>query len=110
MPYFLPEIDGEESADPCPQNEKPLKSYFLFVGRLEREKGVQDVIPLFDDATDNIVQIDDFRGGRTVSRTRALGRRAPLLRWPILRVLLPDSPDPGPTGGGGASALAWRVA
>lgn len=51
MPYFLPEIDVEESGDPSPQNEKPLRPYFLFVGRLEREKGVQDVIPLFNESS-----------------------------------------------------------
>lgn len=43
LPYFLPDRDAEEysSPVPCP------RPYFLFVGRLERIKGLDDVIPLF---------------------------------------------------------------
>ncbi len=42
VPYFLPDIEasGEVSAHHRP--------YFLFVGRLEKIKGLQDVIPVFD--------------------------------------------------------------
>ena len=42
VPYFLPDIaaSGEVST-----NDRP---YFLFVGRLEKIKGLQDVIPVFD--------------------------------------------------------------
>jgi len=45
MPYFLPlpqEQEFEYSTDPAP--ERP---YFLFVGRLERIKGLQNIIPVF---------------------------------------------------------------
>ena len=41
LPYFLPNV---EQAETSPERERP---YFLFVGRLEKIKGLQDVIPLF---------------------------------------------------------------
>ena len=43
IPYFLPDLEPEPSVEPPPQ-ERP---YFLFVGRLEKIKGLQDVIPAF---------------------------------------------------------------
>jgi glycosyltransferase involved in cell wall biosynthesis len=43
MPSFLPDAQVE-GARPLPAG----RPYFLFVGRLERIKGLQDVIPLFD--------------------------------------------------------------
>lgn len=48
VPYFLPDAapdaaPGDGAAD-GPAHERP---YFLFVGRLEKIKGVQDVIPAF---------------------------------------------------------------
>lgn len=49
LPYFLPDID----ADGAPAREPPHpRPYFLFVGRLERIKGLDDVIPLFADYHD----------------------------------------------------------
>lgn len=44
VPYFLPKLaeSSRERASDC--QDKP---YFLFVGRLEKIKGLQDVIPLF---------------------------------------------------------------
>lgn len=42
VPYFLPNIDASEDQA---QHDRP---YFLFVGRLEKIKGLQDVIPLFE--------------------------------------------------------------
>lgn len=52
LPYFLPD-EGEEAAavgdGSPPVHPRP---YFLFVGRLERIKGLQDVIPLFRDYPD----------------------------------------------------------
>src|SRR6266853_2790592 len=43
LPWFLPD------AQPAPQAQPPLRQrpYFLFVGRLERIKGLDDVIPIF---------------------------------------------------------------
>jgi glycosyltransferase involved in cell wall biosynthesis len=46
MPYLLPEEAHASSADGSPPHERP---YFLFVGRLERIKGLDDVIPVFKD-------------------------------------------------------------
>lgn len=42
IPYFLPDIAPQ--AETSPPHARP---YFLFVGRLERIKGVQDIIPAF---------------------------------------------------------------
>lgn len=44
LPYFLPDIDASALPKPA-QHERP---YFLFVGRLEKIKGLQDVFPAFD--------------------------------------------------------------
>ena len=44
IPYFLPNASGPANDTGARLNERP---YFLFVGRLEKIKGLQDVIPLF---------------------------------------------------------------
>lgn len=44
LPYFLPDIDASLLPEPA-QHARP---YFLFVGRLEKIKGLQDVFPAFD--------------------------------------------------------------
>jgi glycosyltransferase involved in cell wall biosynthesis len=45
MPYFLPLSEKQESDDPTlTAAERP---YFLFVGRLERIKGLQNIMPIF---------------------------------------------------------------
>lgn len=46
LPYFLPDDDGGATAG-APPHPRP---YFLFVGRLERIKGLDDVLPIFADA------------------------------------------------------------
>lgn len=43
MPYFLPAPVENNDPEPAP----PSKPYFLFVGRLELIKGVQNLIPVF---------------------------------------------------------------
>lgn len=45
LPYFLPETEAGEPVGPRPHH----RPYFLFVGRLERIKGLDRVIPLFRD-------------------------------------------------------------
>lgn len=46
LPYFLPDVAGEPP--PARAEESPHeRPYFLFVGRLERIKGLDDVIPMF---------------------------------------------------------------
>ena len=50
LPYFLP--DAEESA-PATHGPAPhARPYFLFVGRLEKIKGLDDVIPIFREQND----------------------------------------------------------
>ena len=46
MPYFLPEPAESETTH---ANDPPERPYFLFVGRLEYIKGVQNLIPAFAD-------------------------------------------------------------
>jgi glycosyltransferase involved in cell wall biosynthesis len=44
MPYFLPAPTETENSEPQENSSRP---YFLFVGRLEYIKGVQNLIPVF---------------------------------------------------------------
>ncbi|WP_299901199.1 glycosyltransferase [uncultured Ruegeria sp.] len=44
LPYFLPDLDQSVLPEPA-AHDRP---YFLFVGRLEKIKGLQDVFPAFD--------------------------------------------------------------
>ena len=44
LPYFLPDLDLSD-APPAADHARP---YFLFVGRLEKIKGLQDVFPAFE--------------------------------------------------------------
>ena len=45
LPYFVPEAaEAQLDGDKSPTKEKP---YFLFVGRLEKLKGVQTLLPIF---------------------------------------------------------------
>jgi glycosyltransferase involved in cell wall biosynthesis len=54
LPYFLPDPEpGATPARAAPADERPHpRPYFLFVGRLEKLKGLDDVIPLFAEAGD----------------------------------------------------------
>ncbi|MBM4014570.1 MAG: glycosyltransferase family 4 protein [Planctomycetes bacterium] len=46
--YFLPDPPSGQSAPPTPEGAPPHpRPYVLFVGRLEKIKGLDDVIPLF---------------------------------------------------------------
>ena len=47
MPYFLPLSEEQSFVDDIPDNGRPRRPYFLFVGRLEKIKGLQNVIPIF---------------------------------------------------------------
>ena len=44
VPYFLPQLPADRSAPGPRRHDKP---FFLFVGRLEKIKGLQDVLPAF---------------------------------------------------------------
>jgi len=49
LPYFLPDpAEGEVHPEERPTEALHDRPYFLFVGRLERIKGLDDVIPLFE--------------------------------------------------------------
>jgi glycosyltransferase involved in cell wall biosynthesis len=48
LPYFLPDLDTAALPEPA-AHERP---YFLFVGRLEKIKGLQDVFPAFERYSD----------------------------------------------------------
>lgn len=45
IPYFLPDLAPGAASEPAPPQARP---YFLFVGRLEKIKGVQDILPAFE--------------------------------------------------------------
>ncbi len=89
LPYFLPEAASQPvAADEQRPHPRP---YFLFVGRLEAIKGLQDVIPSFagDGATDLVVAGDgDYAAALRAQaeghqRVRFLGRvaGADLAKW-----------------------------
>lgn len=53
LPYFLEDVDAGPVATRAPGSSSPhSRPYFLFVGRLERIKGLDDVIPIFRDYPD----------------------------------------------------------
>ena len=47
MPYFIPLSEEKSSETEIAGNEEVMKPYFLFVGRLEKIKGLQNLIPIF---------------------------------------------------------------
>ena len=80
LPYFLPEDSLEGGG--TDQGSPSSRPYFLFVGRLELIKGLQDVIPVFDGPgdTDLLIAGDgDYAGSLKAQaagmpRVRFLGR------------------------------------
>lgn len=75
LPYFLPDID--ESALPEPAaHDRP---YFLFVGRLEKIKGLQDVFPAFDKYPDADLLI--LGDGDYTEELKALARDNPRIKF-----------------------------
>ncbi len=98
LPYFLPDLTPEELSSGTPTGTSPEeRPYFLFVGRLEKIKGLDDVIPIFREFPDadlliagdgdytevlkNIASeagVDGERGeGEFTGRVRFLGRIQP---------------------------------
>ncbi len=82
LPYFLPDLPREQ-ADAPPGPRPHDRPYFLFVGRLEKIKGLQDVIPAFETYPDADLLIlgdgdygDALRAqARGNPRVRFLGRK-----------------------------------
>lgn len=81
LPYFLPDLDASAVA-PYEGHPRP---YFLFVGRLEKIKGLQDVFPAMDkypDADLLILGDGDYadelkRQAAANPRIQFLGRKSP---------------------------------
>jgi len=87
LPYFLPDLTTEEQQEPGNTvGESPHpRPFFLFVGRLEKIKGLDDVIPLFreDIGADLLIAGDGEYGdtlrelGGGLDRVHFLGRIHP---------------------------------
>ncbi len=80
LPYFLPDPPEDEDPftepDEGPPRERP---YFLFVGRLEKIKGLDDVIPLFERFPDaDLVVAGDGEHGAAL---RALAGDSPRVEF-----------------------------
>ncbi len=81
LPYFLPDLD-HQATEPFTGHARP---YFLFVGRLEKIKGLQDVFPAMDkypDADLLILGDGDYAPAlkdlaKDNPRIRFLGRKSP---------------------------------
>jgi len=81
IPYFLPDLPMEPAAAP-PPHDRP---YFLFVGRLENIKGLDDVIPAFADYPDAdllVIGSGEYeaelrRQAAGIPRVKFLGRMPP---------------------------------
>ncbi len=90
VPYFLPDENDPLQAAAAPAHDKP---FFLFVGRLEKIKGVQDILPAFagPDGPDLVVIGDGEYAGtlraqaRDLQRVRFLGRKPPEALSPYYR-------------------------
>jgi len=80
LPYFLPDPTPEEEAAVQPASPSPHeRPYFLFVGRLERIKGLDDVIPLFERYGDaDLLIAGEGNHGPVL---RGLARHAPGVRF-----------------------------
>jgi len=92
IPYFLPDVTGAPAAAAGGARERP---YFLFVGRLETIKGLDDVIPAFAQYPDaDLVIAGDGEHGRALRRLAGGSRNVHFLgRVPLddLRALYRDA-------------------
>ncbi len=70
VPYFLPERPTPDAAPGPPPHDRP---YFLFVGRLERIKGLHDVIPIFADYKEADLLVVGSGGHGAALRRQAAG-------------------------------------
>ena len=73
LPLFVPEI--EDRADCLPPAEK---SYYLFLGRLEKAKGLQTILPLFKRTRRRLVIAG---AGRYEAECRRLAEEAPWIEF-----------------------------
>ncbi|MBA2292440.1 MAG: glycosyltransferase family 4 protein [Gemmatimonadales bacterium] len=78
LPYFLPD-DREAVEDTSPTTPPQSRPYFIFVGRLELIKGLQDVLPLFEgEGAADLVVAGDGEYGATL---RAMAGHNPRIRF-----------------------------
>ena len=85
IPYFLPDLDSGDESEATRSGDEQSEPYFLFVGRLEKIKGLQDVFAHFgEDAVANlcVVGTGDYEDtlkamAADYPRVRFLGLRAP---------------------------------
>jgi glycosyltransferase involved in cell wall biosynthesis len=75
LPYFLPDIDASALPEAA-QHDRP---YFLFVGRLEKIKGLQDVFPAFDKYPEADLLI--LGDGEYTDELKALARDNPRIKF-----------------------------
>ena len=83
IPYFIPDL---EEAEPEPAEAAAETPYFLFVGRLEKIKGLQDVIPHF--GADTPAELHVVGTGNYEAELKALAADHPRVRF-----LGPRSPE-----------------
>jgi glycosyltransferase involved in cell wall biosynthesis len=76
LPSFVPDEPADESPPPPLVADRP---YLLFAGRLERIKGLQDVIPVFDE--DHGVDLLVAGTGSYEPELRSLARGRPHVRF-----------------------------
>ncbi|MDH3639757.1 MAG: glycosyltransferase family 4 protein [Gammaproteobacteria bacterium] len=79
VPTFLPDSERAQPPAPLAPEDANGRPYFLFVGRLEKIKGLQDVIPLFrgDGAADLVIA----GTGVYEAELRALAAGSPRVRF-----------------------------
>ena len=71
VPYFLPDLD-DSAPNPAPDPSPHARPYFLFVGRLEKIKGLDDVLPVFQQHPDaDLLIAGDGEYGDTLRRLAA---------------------------------------
>ncbi len=75
IPYFLPDLDLSQAPEPA-THDRP---YFLFVGRLEKIKGLQDVFPAFDKYPDADLLI--LGDGDYAPELKALAAQNPRIKF-----------------------------
>ena len=77
LPYFLPGQPSDQPASDAPSPHP--RPYFLFVGRLERIKGLDTVIPVFDRYPDaDLLVVGD---GEEAAGLKALAARNPRVHF-----------------------------
>lgn len=79
VPPFLPDVERAHPPAPLAHDDTNGRPYFLFVGRLEKIKGLQDAIPLFrgEGAADLLIA----GTGGYEAELRALADGAPRVRF-----------------------------